>query len=102
MQIDFTAEAPHLRKAAPRSDALRWFVSVTAALIAAIWVCGMTASAAQREARLVDMARPACIHSGVTNKELRHLVRGEVDAGSDENETVRSVVNLCQAKQRGA
>ena len=101
MQIDFTAEAAPLREA-PRSDALRWFVSITAALIAAIWVCGMTARAAQREARLVEMARPDCIHSGVTNKELRHLVRGEVDAASDENEAVRSVVNLCQAKQRGA
>lgn len=101
MQIDYTVEAAHLRKA-PRSDALRWFVSITAALIAAIWVCGMTARAAQREARLVEMARPDCIHSGVTNKELRHLIRGKVDAGRDEKEAVRSVVNLCQAKQRGA
>jgi hypothetical protein len=101
MQIDYTVELPDLRKA-PRSDALRWFVSITAALIAAIWVCGMTARAAQREARLVEMARPDCIHSGVTNKELRHLIRGKVDAGRDEKEAVRSVVNLCQAKQRGA
>jgi hypothetical protein len=100
MQIDYTAEAPHLRRAP--ADALRWFVSITAALIAAIWVCGMTARAAQREARLVEMARPACIHSGVTHKELRHLVRGEVDAGTDEKEAVRSVITLCQAKQRGA
>ena len=101
MHIEYTAEAPHLRHA-PRSDALRWLVSITAALIAAIWVCGMTARAAQREARLVEMARPDCIHNGVTNKELRHLVRGEVDAGTDEKEAVRSVVTLCQAKQRGA
>ena len=100
MQIDYTAEAPHLR-AVPKSDALRWFVSITAALISAIWVCGMTARAAQREARLVEMARPDCIHSGVTNKELRHLVRGEMDAGTDEREAVRSVVILCQAKQKG-
>ncbi|MBV8428144.1 MAG: hypothetical protein JOZ88_12965 [Hyphomicrobiales bacterium] len=101
MQIDFTAEALHLRRA-PKSDALRWFVSITAALVAAIWVCGMTARAAQREARLVEMARPDCIHSGVTNKELRHLVRGEVDIGANEREALRSVVTLCQAKQRGA
>ncbi len=101
MQIEYTAEALHFRKA-PKSDALRWFVSITAALIAAIWVCGLTARAAQREARLVEMARPDCIHNGVTNKELRHLVRGEVEAGSDEKDAVRTVVNLCQAKQRGA
>jgi hypothetical protein len=101
MQIDYSAQAPLLRTT-PRSDALRWFVSVTAALISAIWVCGMTARAAQREARLVEMARPDCIHSGITNKELRHLVRGEIEAGTDERDAVRTVVTFCQAKQRGA
>jgi hypothetical protein len=101
MQIDYSAEAP-LFRTAPRSDALRWFVSITAALISALWVCSMTAKAAQREARLVDMARPDCIHSGVTNKELRHLVRGEIGTGTNEEDAVRTVVNLCQAKLRGA
>jgi len=101
MEIDCSAEAPHFRTA-PRSDALRWSVSIAAALISALWVGVLTAKASQKEARLVEMARPDCIHSGVTNKELRHLVRGEMEAGTDERETVRSVVTICQAKSRGA
>ena len=100
MQIDCSAEAPPFRPA-QRSDALRWSVSITAALISAIWVGMLTATASQREARLVDLARPDCIHSGVTNKELRHLVRGEMEASTDEKQTVRSVVTICQAKLRG-
>jgi hypothetical protein len=99
MQIDYSTEAPLFRKR-PRSDGLRWFVSIIAALISAIWVFTMTAKAAQREARLMEMARPECIHSGVTNRELRHLVRGEIEAGTEEQEAVRSVVTLCQAKLR--
>ncbi|SDR63919.1 hypothetical protein SAMN05519103_09182 [Rhizobiales bacterium GAS113] len=59
-----------------------------------------TASAAQREARLMEMARPACIHSGITNDELRHAVRGELEAGTNKKDALRTIVTLCQANAR--
>ena len=58
----------------------------------------MTASAAQREARLVEMARPACFHIGITNHDLHQLVRYEIQAGASKRDTFRAVVTLCQAK----
>ncbi|SDR59457.1 hypothetical protein SAMN05519103_06427 [Rhizobiales bacterium GAS113] len=59
-----------------------------------------TASAAQREARLMEMARPVCIHSGITNDELRHAVRGELEAGTNKKNALRTIVTLCQANAR--
>jgi hypothetical protein len=56
--------------------------------------------AAQREARLMEMARPACAHSGITNDELRHAVRGELEAGTNKKDALSNVVTLCQAKPR--
>jgi hypothetical protein len=60
----------------------------------------LTAGAAQREARLMEMARPACAHSGITNDELRHAVRGELEAGTNKKDALSNVVTLCQAKPR--
>ena len=60
----------------------------------------MTANAAQREARLMEMARPACIHSGITNGELRGAVRGELKAGTNKIDALSNVLALCQSKSR--
>lgn len=58
----------------------------------------VTARATQREARLVEMARPACDHTGTTNDELHHLVRYEYKVGASKKEALLAVVTLCMAK----
>jgi 8-oxo-dGTP pyrophosphatase MutT (NUDIX family) len=60
----------------------------------------ISAKAAQRESRLVEMARPACGHTAMTNEELHRLVRNEYNTGTDKQNTLRSVVALCQANLR--
>jgi hypothetical protein len=60
----------------------------------------ISAKAAQRESRLVEMARPACGHTGITNEELRRFVRNEYNTGTDKQNTLRTVVALCQANPR--
>ena len=60
----------------------------------------ITAKAGQRESRLMEMARPACTHTAITNEELRRLVRNEYYTGTDKQNTLRSVVALCQANPR--
>ncbi|MBV9519480.1 MAG: hypothetical protein JO068_15320 [Hyphomicrobiales bacterium] len=60
----------------------------------------ITAKAGQRESRLMEMARPACTHTAITNEELRRLVRNEYNTGTDKQNTLRSVVALCQANPR--
>jgi hypothetical protein len=60
----------------------------------------ITAKAGQRESRMVEMARPACNHTAITNEELRRLVRNEYNTGTDKQNTLRSVVVLCQANPR--
>jgi hypothetical protein len=69
-------------------------------MITAIGVFDATAGAAQRVARIMEMARPACDHTGITNEELHDLVRQEVEAGTSKGDAVRTVVTLCQAKLR--
>jgi hypothetical protein len=54
----------------------------------------------QREARLVEMARPACSHSGIENKELRGLVKQELRTGLSKQHVLYAVLDLCQANLR--
>ncbi len=58
------------------------------------------AKGAQREARLVEMARPACSHSDIENKTLRWLVRHELHAGLSKEHVLYAVASLCQANSR--
>jgi len=81
------------------SGGLRWLGSVAAGLISGIWVFDITAIAAQRESRLMEMARPAC-HSSVTNEELRNLVRDQLGSGVSKKDALRTVLSLCQTKTR--
>ncbi|SEF03450.1 hypothetical protein SAMN05519104_7972 [Rhizobiales bacterium GAS188] len=46
----------------------------------------ITASAAHCKARLVEMAGPACDHTGTTNEELHRLVRHEYRVGASKKE----------------
>jgi hypothetical protein len=94
LQVD--NEPPFLRRIF-RSGGLRWLTSIGAALITAVWVLDTTAGAAQR-AWLMERARPACIHGSITNEELDHMVRHELEAGASKKDTLRTVVTLCQAK----
>jgi hypothetical protein len=99
MQIDNSPEAP-FSPLTFRSDGLRWLACITAALITAMCVFDTTAGAAQRVARLMEMARPACNHSGITNEELHDLVWHEVEAGTNKKDALRAVVIRCQTKLR--
>jgi hypothetical protein len=99
MRIDNSPETPSFRRIF-RSDGPRWLASFGAALFTGIWVFDTTAGAAQRVARLMDMARPACIHSGITNEELHEVVTHALVGGSSKKDALRAVVTLCQTKLR--
>ena len=76
------------------SPVLAWVFAIAVASSASGFL-GLTALAAQREVRLVEMARPACDHTGTTNRELRHLVRAQYQAGVSKKEALASVVAHC-------
>ena len=76
------------------SPVLAWVFAFAVAASACSFL-GLTALAAQREARLVEMARPACDHTSTTNRELRHLVRAQYQAGASKKEALASVVAHC-------
>jgi hypothetical protein len=83
------------------SLAVAWMAAIAAALCASSLLV-INARAAQREARLVEMARPTCDHSGVTNKELHHLVRSEFQAGVNKREAFYAVVEHCLTKRQAS
>jgi hypothetical protein len=58
------------------------------------------ARAAQSEARLMEMARPACSHSLSTNEELRRLVRSEYKVATSKKDAIRAILAHCQAYPR--
>lgn len=99
MQNDNPLETP-LFRGTLRSKGFPRLASISAGLICGICVFDITAMAALRESRLMEMARPACIHSKITNEDLRHLVRHELQAGSSKKDVVRTVVSLCEANSR--
>jgi hypothetical protein len=72
---------------------------ISAAVVAlAISAVAFRASAAQREARLVEMARPSCDHERVTNQELHRFVRYVTKTRATKQEALAVVLTLCQAK----
>jgi hypothetical protein len=96
--MPFAAE----RERRPRQGP-RYSLAIASLVAAAIAASGsatlvITASAAQRQARLVEMARPACDQSGTTNEELHRLARHEYRAGASKQGALRAVVALCLAK----
>lgn len=90
---------PVVARAHRRSLAMTSLVVVTLSLSGGVMLI-ITAKAGQRESRLMEMARPACTHTAITNEELRRLVRNEYYTGTDKQNTLRSVVALCQANPR--
>jgi hypothetical protein len=81
------------------SYGLRWLTSVAAAVVTGIWAFDTTAGAAQRVAWLMEKARPACIHSGITNGELHDLASLQLQASGSKKDALRTVVTLCQAER---
>jgi hypothetical protein len=90
---------PVVARAHGRSLVMTSLVAVTLSLSGGAMLV-ITAKAGQRESRLMEMARPACTHTAITNEELRRLVRNEYYTGTDKQNTLRSVVALCQANPR--
>jgi hypothetical protein len=90
---------PVVARAHRRSLVMTSLVAVTLSLSGGAMLI-ITAKAGQRESRLMEMARPACTHTAITNEELRRLVRNEYYTGTDKQNTLRSVVALCQANPR--
>jgi hypothetical protein len=90
---------PVVRSAHRRSLVMTCLVAVVLSLSGGAMLI-ITAKAGQRESRLMEMARPACTHTAITNEELRRLVRNEYYTGTDKQNTLRSVVALCQANPR--
>ena len=69
-------------------------------VVAALGVAGasLVASAdAHRVARLMEIARPACLHLGIQNKDLRRIVSHELRAGSSQEDVVQAITSRCQA-----
>jgi hypothetical protein len=56
------------------------------------------AGEARRTTRLVEMARFVCSHDAIGNRELRHLVSHELQAGSSKKDVLHAILSLCQAK----
>jgi hypothetical protein len=72
---------------------------ISAAVVAlAVSAVALRAGAAQREARLVEMARPSCDHERVTNQELHRFVRYVTKTRATKQEALAVVLTLCQAK----
>ena len=68
-------------------------------VVAALGVAGgslVVSADAHRVARLVEIARPACLHLGIQNKDLRRIVRQELRAGSSTEDIVHAITSACQ------
>jgi hypothetical protein len=81
------------------SLAIAWMVALVAASSSSTLLV-ISARAAQREARLVEMARPACDHAGITNRELHHLVRSEYGSKITKKDALNAVVERCMSKRQ--
>jgi hypothetical protein len=69
-------------------------------VVAALIVSGgslVALAGANRVARLVEIARPACLHLGIQNKDLRRIVRHALRAGSSTKDVVYAITSACQA-----
>jgi len=54
------------------------------------------AKAAQREKRLVERVQPVCARNGLTNREMRRLVRFAYKSWPNREDAVRATVTLCR------
>jgi hypothetical protein len=77
---------------------LRWLASVFAAVITAAWVFNTTAGAAQRLAWLMERARPACMHNGMSNEELHTVAEYELGVARSRHDALRAVISVCEAR----
>ena len=81
------------------------YAHLSACLVAAgvaIWgstVLVIAAQGAQREARLLELARPACEHAGASNEDMHHLVKFGYQGGASKKAALEKVIALCQARQ---
>ncbi|SDR59423.1 hypothetical protein SAMN05519103_06417 [Rhizobiales bacterium GAS113] len=66
------------------------------AAIAGIYFA-LSAAEAKRDARVVDLVRPACEHTGLTHVALDRLVRMERNAATSQNHAVQAVTAYCLA-----
>jgi hypothetical protein len=79
---------------------LRVAATLAAALLAIVVTGRFLSSsrAAQREARLVEIARPDCSHAGTTNAELHRLVKSQYRSGVSKKDALLAVISICRAK----
>jgi hypothetical protein len=96
----WNASSPGRRHKHTGRSGLAFLWAIAAALIGGSSLVVIAARGALREHRLVEMVRPACDHTGTTNRELHRLVHLEVQAGASKTEVVRNVLAQCQAKPR--
>jgi hypothetical protein len=69
-------------------------------VVAALGVSGgslMASADAHRVARLMEIARPACLHLGIQGKDLGRIVRHELRDGSSTEDVVHAITSACQA-----
>ncbi|SED75989.1 hypothetical protein SAMN05444161_3935 [Rhizobiales bacterium GAS191] len=83
------------------SRAIAW-LAVAAIATSGSSALVIVARGAQREARLVEMARPACDHAGITNEELHRLVKYGYRSGASKKEALQTVISLCREKPKPA
>ena len=71
--------------------------SVTVGIAGAIsLVLLFAARASQREARFMELVRPSCEHTSISNEELHRLVRSEYKPGTSKLEALQWVATLCR------
>jgi hypothetical protein len=54
---------------------------------------------AKRDARVIELIRSACEHSGLNHTELERLVRQNRDAAQNQDHAVRMLVAYCQTNR---
>lgn len=95
MQIGAPLGEPPLRRSAG-AEGFGWIASLVAAFLTAVWVFDSTAGAAQRVARLMEMARPACNHTHISNEELHDLAQRELAVSASKSDALQAIVMRCR------
>ena len=95
MQIGAPPGEPALRRKAG-AEGLGWIASLVASFLTAVWVFDSTAGAAQRVARLMEMARPACSHTRISNEDLHDLVQHELAVSASKSEALQAIIAQCR------
>jgi hypothetical protein len=71
-------------------------VGISALLVVGGFILHAAAKAAQHENRFVDIVRPICARNGLTNEEMRRLVRFTDGAWPKKAEAVQAAIVLCR------